>query len=171
MFPTLRAWTNVAARRGYLLDGLADWLANRGAREGDSLVLSRSSDASPPVRSRRSSRGSWVRARLRGRALAEAESAGCTCCRHCSLVCELQLAARLASQLFSLQPLSEALTLTLPTPSLPPARSVWSCCPQAPRLAAPLGSLPRPRRMPPPLPRCRCCCTRCSSSRAAGWCC
>ncbi|KAL4443641.1 hypothetical protein ABPG75_011378 [Micractinium tetrahymenae] len=48
VFPTLRAWTNVAARRGYLLDGLADWLANRGAREGDCLVVSRDSDASPP---------------------------------------------------------------------------------------------------------------------------
>lgn len=49
VFPTLRAWTNVAARRGYLLDGLADWLANRGAREGDCLALSRTSDAAPPV--------------------------------------------------------------------------------------------------------------------------
>ncbi|KAL4447259.1 hypothetical protein ABPG77_007292 [Micractinium sp. CCAP 211/92] len=49
VFPTLRAWTNVAARRGYLLDGLADWLANRSACEGDCLAIFRSSDASPPL--------------------------------------------------------------------------------------------------------------------------
>lgn len=48
-FPTLRAWTNVAGRRGYLLDGFADWLAARGAAEGDSLSFYRDSDASPPV--------------------------------------------------------------------------------------------------------------------------
>ncbi len=48
-FPTLRAWTNVAGRRGYLLDGFADWLVARGAAEGDSLAFYRDSDASPPV--------------------------------------------------------------------------------------------------------------------------
>ena len=48
-FPTLRAWTNVAGRRGYLLDGFADWLVARGAAEGDSLAFYRDCDASPPV--------------------------------------------------------------------------------------------------------------------------
>ncbi|PSC70511.1 B3 domain-containing transcription factor LEC2 isoform B [Micractinium conductrix] len=47
-FPTLHAWTNVAGRRGYLLDGLAGWLAARGAAEGDALVVFRNSEAAPP---------------------------------------------------------------------------------------------------------------------------
>jgi hypothetical protein len=48
-FPTLHAWTNVAGRRGYLLDGLAGMLANRGAQEGDSLVVYRDTHLQPPV--------------------------------------------------------------------------------------------------------------------------
>lgn len=48
-FPTLRAWTNVAGRRGYLLDGLADWLATRGACAGDVLAVYRDTDLTPPV--------------------------------------------------------------------------------------------------------------------------
>ncbi|KAI3428154.1 hypothetical protein D9Q98_006538 [Chlorella vulgaris] len=47
-FPTLHAWTNVAGRRGYLLEGLAGMLANRGAREGDSLVVYRDTHLQPP---------------------------------------------------------------------------------------------------------------------------
>ena len=41
----------MAGRRGYLLDGLAGWLAARGAAEGDALVVFRNSEAAPPVSS------------------------------------------------------------------------------------------------------------------------
>ncbi|EFN57994.1 hypothetical protein CHLNCDRAFT_142158 [Chlorella variabilis] len=47
-FPTLLAWTNVAGRRGYLLEGLAGMLANRSAREGDTLLFFRDADSQPP---------------------------------------------------------------------------------------------------------------------------
>lgn len=47
----MRAWVNLAHRRGYLLEGAAaDFLANRGAAAGDVLVVYRRSDSSPPVR-------------------------------------------------------------------------------------------------------------------------
>jgi hypothetical protein len=48
-FPTLHAWTNVAGRRGYLLEGLAEMLANRRARAGDCLLVFRDTHHSPPV--------------------------------------------------------------------------------------------------------------------------
>lgn len=93
VFPTLRAWTNVAARRGYLLDGLADWLANRSACEGDCLAIFRSSDTSPPVSTRSSSRSGfrgrvdpgrqWVAALMCGRWGTAAVYAGC-CWHHAS---------------------------------------------------------------------------------------
>lgn len=69
-FPTLRAWTNVAGRRGYLLDGLADWLAARGAEEGDRLAIYRDSDLTPPVRA-------WGSGGLEGRC--GAAEAGTAC--------------------------------------------------------------------------------------------
>ena len=52
-FPELRAWTSVAGRRGYLLEGAAPFLARRGAQPGDTLALYRDSDLEPPVRSAR----------------------------------------------------------------------------------------------------------------------
>lgn len=47
---TLRAWTNLAHRRGYLLEGSAHgFLVNRGAAPGDTLLVYRSTELSPPV--------------------------------------------------------------------------------------------------------------------------
>jgi hypothetical protein len=47
-FPTLRAWTNVAGRRGYLLEELSDFLESRSAAEGDVLLVYRDAEATPP---------------------------------------------------------------------------------------------------------------------------
>lgn len=47
-FPTLRAWTAVSGRRGYLLEDLAAFLQHRNAEEGDVLVVYRLTGMSPP---------------------------------------------------------------------------------------------------------------------------
>eukprot|EP00887_Chlorella_sp_A99_P001968 scaffold18.g1968.t1 len=47
-FPTLRAWTNVAGRRGYLLEGAGPFLAVRGAAAGDRITFFRHTDLTPP---------------------------------------------------------------------------------------------------------------------------
>ena len=47
---TLRAWVNLAHRRGYLLEGAHAFLVNRGAAPGDTLLFYRETHRSPPVR-------------------------------------------------------------------------------------------------------------------------
>ena len=47
---TLRAWVNLAHRRGYLLEGAHGFLVNRGAAPGDTLLFYRETHRSPPVR-------------------------------------------------------------------------------------------------------------------------
>lgn len=47
-FPTLRAWQSVVGRRGYLLEGSDAFLTARGAMPGDSLVIYRDTDVTPP---------------------------------------------------------------------------------------------------------------------------
>lgn len=47
-FPTLKAWNSVTGRRGYLLEGAADFLAARGAVAGDKLVVYRDTELTPP---------------------------------------------------------------------------------------------------------------------------
>ncbi len=48
-FLTLRAWSTVANRRGYLLEEAAAFLGARGAAPGDTLLVYRDSDLTPPV--------------------------------------------------------------------------------------------------------------------------
>jgi hypothetical protein len=131
-FPTLLAWTNVAGRRGYLLEGLAEMLANRGAREGDALLVFRDSDSQPPVRGspcpaagRRGGLAAWLARSL------------------------VRLGAPCADPgRFALLPLR--FTLFCRGLSFAPA----ALHPPPRRAAPPCRSPP-----PPPLPRCRCCCT------------
>lgn len=47
-FPTLRAWTSVAGRRGYMLEDASKFLTGRGAAAGDVLLVFRDSELTPP---------------------------------------------------------------------------------------------------------------------------
>lgn len=47
-FPTLRAWHTVAGRRGYLLEAAAEFLSSRAVVAGDTLVVYRDADVTPP---------------------------------------------------------------------------------------------------------------------------
>ena len=47
-FPTLKAWTAVSGRRGYLLQDAEVFLSNRKAVQGDVLIVYRETDGCPP---------------------------------------------------------------------------------------------------------------------------
>jgi hypothetical protein len=47
-FPTLRAWHTVAGRRGYLLEAADQFLSSRQVVAGDTLVVYRDADMTPP---------------------------------------------------------------------------------------------------------------------------
>jgi len=47
-FPTLRAWHTVAGRRGYLLEAAAEFLSSRSVVAGDTLMVYREAEMTPP---------------------------------------------------------------------------------------------------------------------------
>lgn len=178
-FPTLRAWTNVAGRRGYLLDGFADWLAARGAAEGDSLSFYRDSDASPPV-----SCSSCAAVGLAGTdcsALLLSGSGGLLFCllpawheREAVAATAGQAAAAPGSAPSTCCTATTHALLTQPGPFFALC-SVWRCAQPAPQRPA---TLRPPSSRPPPGPPCRCCCfprrpscrQHMAAPTAAAWC-